>query len=58
MKEYLLAGAVLLVLASCGGNRSLESLAEVEGYISDEPERALAVLDSFFGGRCYCERCA
>lgn len=46
MKEYLLAGAVLLVLASCGGNRSLESLAEVEGYISDEPEKALAVLDS------------
>ena len=49
MKEYLLAGAVLLVLASCGGNRSLESLAEVEGYISDEPERALAVLDSLEG---------
>lgn len=49
MKEYLLAGAVLLVLASCGGSRSLESLAEVEGYISDEPEKALAVLDSLEG---------
>ena len=49
MKEYLLAGTVLLALASCSGNRSLESLAEVEGYISDEPEKALAVLDSLEG---------
>lgn len=49
MKEYLLAGTVLLALASCGGNRSLESLAEVEGYISDEPEKALIVLDSLEG---------
>ena len=49
MKEYLLAGTVLLALASCSGNRSLESLAEVEGYISDEPEKALTVLDSLEG---------
>ena len=29
------------MLTSCGGNSGLETLGEVESYISDEPERAL-----------------
>ena len=46
MKKFLLTEALLLMLTSCGGNSGLETLGEVESYISDEPERALSVLDS------------
>ena len=41
MKKFLLTEALLLMLTSCGGNSGLETLGEVESYISDEPERAL-----------------
>ncbi len=40
MKKFLLTEALLLMLTSCGGNSGLETLGEVESYISDEPERA------------------
>ena len=41
MKKFLLTEALLLMLTSCGGNSGLETLGEVESYISDEPERVL-----------------
>ena len=46
MKKFLLTAALLLLFASCGGNRGLEALREVESYISEEPAGALAALDS------------
>lgn len=46
MKKFLLTAALLLLFASCGGNRELEALREVESYISEEPAGALAALDS------------
>lgn len=46
MKKFLLTAALLLMFASCGGNRELEALREVESYISEEPAGALAALDS------------
>ena len=46
MKKFLLTAALLLLFASCGGNRGLEALRVVESYISEEPAGALAALDS------------
>ena len=46
MKKIISFATLLLMLTSCGGNSGLETLGEVESYISKEPERALSVLDS------------
>ena len=46
MKHNLLIVLVLLILASCGGNRESEQLRQVASVVNNNPELALAKLDS------------
>ena len=46
MKHNVLIVLVLLILASCGGNREYEQLRQVASVVNNNPEFALAKLDS------------